>query len=30
MRYPPRHVVGNLIWTLEGEVWAVWRVEANT
>ncbi len=30
MRYPPRHVAGNLIWTLEGEVWAVWRVEATT
>lgn len=28
MRLPIRHVAGNLIWTTQGAVWAVWRVEA--
>lgn len=27
MRIPVRHVAGNVVWTVSGAVWAVWRVK---
>ena len=27
MRIPVRHLAGNVIWTLHGSVWAIWRIE---
>lgn len=28
MRLPVRHIAGNIIWTTQGSVWALWRVTA--
>jgi len=30
MKFPARFIAGNLIWTREGTVWAVWRVTPTT
>ncbi|MFD5185322.1 ATP-binding protein [Streptomyces sp. NPDC058372] len=30
MRVPVRHLAGNVIWTLHGSVWAIWRIEGST
>ncbi|MGW7186508.1 ATP-binding protein [Streptomyces sp. NPDC054855] len=29
MRVPVRHMSGNVIWTVHGSVWAIWRVEGS-
>ncbi|MGX1797201.1 hypothetical protein ACWIGN_15370 [Streptomyces albidoflavus] len=29
MRVPVRHLAGNVIWTLHGTVWAIWRIEGS-
>ena len=30
MRLPVRHVAGNVIWTVHGTCWAIWRVHGVT
>ncbi|MFD8525568.1 hypothetical protein ACFV2D_37165, partial [Streptomyces capillispiralis] len=29
MRMPIRHVAGNIVWTVHGQVWAVYRVRGS-
>jgi hypothetical protein len=29
MRVPVRHLSGNVIWTVHGSVWAIWRIEGS-